>query len=125
MLDNFHMFESKDSSYVALQGYLNRTTVIVRVNSSAIDDLDQFGGAPTQEQRTAFARHNSGAIRAIAQTKIERDEAEPESWVGRDALAVRINGADFAEYLSQPAHRLSYAAFDPRAQVKWGRDGRF
>ena len=119
VLDDFHVFAADSTSYVALQGRLGRVTVNVRVNAIAIDDLDESGGEPTVEQRTAFARHNVDAIRAIAQTKIDRGEAEAENWFGRDVLSVRIRGADFAEYLSHPGNRLSYAAFDPRVQSMW------
>jgi hypothetical protein len=126
VLDHFHVTASADSGHVALQGQLGRLTVIVRVNANAIDDLDESGGEPTVEHRTAFARHNIEAIRAIAQGKIDHGDAESESWFGREVLSVRIRGADFAEYLSHPGNRLNYAAFDPRVQSMWiGRDGRF
>jgi hypothetical protein len=95
MIDDFHMSASPDSSYVALQGQVSRTTVNVRVNSIAIDDLDELTRAPTQEQRRAFAHHNLDALNRIAAAKIERGDAEHESWFGRDALAVRITGDDF------------------------------
>jgi hypothetical protein len=126
VLNDLHTFESKDSSYVALQGYQGRVTVNVRVDSIAIDDLPESGGAPTQEQRTAFVRHNIDAIRAMVEKKLEHGDAEPEDCHGRPVLGVRILDTDLAEYMSHPDNRLSYAAFDLRAQSKWiGRDGRF
>jgi hypothetical protein len=126
VLNDLHIFASKDSSYVALQGYENRVTVNVRVERVAIDDLPGISGTSTEEQRTAFIRQNIDAICTIAETKLERGEGEPEDCHGRPGLGVRIRDADFAEYLSSSDNRLSFAAFDPRAQAKWiGRDGRF
>jgi hypothetical protein len=114
-----------DSSYVALHGRLDRGPVNVRVRREAIDDLDRFSGAPTEEQRVAFVRHNREAICEIAQLKINRGETYAEDWFGRDAIAVTLDGADFDEYLRE-GHQLSYAAFDPRVRARWAdRDGRF
>jgi hypothetical protein len=74
---------------------------------------------------TSLAESPPLSIRAITQTKIDRGEAEAENWFGREVLGVRIRGADFAEYLSHPGNRLSYAAFDPRVRSMWiGRGGR-
>jgi hypothetical protein len=127
MLTDLQIFPSQDdSSYVALQGRVDDGPVNVRVLSTAIDDLDAFSpGAPSNDQRVAFVRHNREALAAIAQAKIDRGEFAPENWYGRDALAVGITGADFDEYLRQPGNTLSYAAFNPRVQPRWGRDGRF
>jgi hypothetical protein len=126
MLDDLQLFPSHpDSSYVALQGRLDGGPVNVRVQREAIDDLDRFSpGHPTGEQRVAFVRHNVDAIREIAQAKIERGDVYAEDWFGRDAVAVTIDAADFAEYLRQ-GRQVSYGAFDPRVQVSWDRDGRF
>jgi hypothetical protein len=126
MLYDLHTIEPIDSSYVAVQGYENRVTVNVRVNATAIDDLPESGVTPTQEQRTAFVRHNMDAIRVIAEKKLERGDAKPEDSHGRPVLGVRISGADFEEYLRQPSNRFSYGAFGPRLQTKWvGSNGRF
>jgi hypothetical protein len=125
-LEDLQVFRSRDSSYVALQGRIDRDPVNIRVRREAIDDLDTFSpGATTDDQRIAFARHNREAIAAIAQAKIDRGEFEDEDWHGRDALAVRVSIADFAAYLQHPGTQVSLAAFDPRVQPKWGRDGRF
>jgi hypothetical protein len=126
MLEDLHVWPSHpDAGFVALQGRLDRGPVNVRVQRTAIEDLDRFsGGRPTGEQRAAFVRHNRDAIREIAQAKIDQGDTYAEDWFGRDALAVTIDGADFEEYLRE-GHQLSYAAFDPRVQPGWGRDGRF
>lgn len=125
-MDDLQIFPSRDSSFVALQGRLDCAPLNVRVQREAIDDFDRFsGGAPTESQRIAFVRHNLEVIAEIAQAKIDRSEFEHENWHGRDARAVRITGADFAEYLGQAVNRLSFAAFDPGVQPTWGRDGRF
>jgi len=126
MLERLELLTSTNSSFVVLHGRMNRGPVNVRVQREAIDDLDTFSrGRPTVDQGIAFARHNREAITAIARAKIDRGEFEHENWHRRDALAVRVTGADFAEYLQQPGSQLSLAAFDPRVQPKWGRDGRF
>ncbi|MGA8708098.1 MAG: hypothetical protein WB646_14055 [Steroidobacteraceae bacterium] len=127
MLDDLHIFASKDPSHVSLQGRQNRFTVIVRIDSLAIDDLPGVGFKPTIEQRTTFARHNLDAIREIAENLLERGEAHHEDRLGQPGLAVRIRDIDFAEYLLKPRSHLSLAAFDLRAQSKWasGWQGRF
>jgi hypothetical protein len=126
VIEHIHAFDSKDSSYVALQGELNREPVNVRVSSTAIDDLDEVTGEPTEEQRRRFAQHNREAFAAIAQSKIDRGDFDMEDWHGRQAYSVRVTGADLAEFRSDPDNQLSFAAFKPEVQARWaGRDGRF
>ena len=123
---DLQIFPSRDTSYVALQGRLERRPVNVRVLSIAIDDLDAFSpGTPTEEQRTAFVRHNREAVGAIVERKIAAGEIVDENWYGRDAVGVRVTGADFEEYLQHPGNELSYAAFDPRVRPGFGAQGRF
>jgi hypothetical protein len=126
MLNDLHAFTSKDSSYVALQGHENRTTINVRVDCRSVADLPGVGVMPTHEQCLAFARHNIEAIREIAEAKLENGEGEPEDWNGRPGLGIRIRDIDFAEYLTIPGKRISLAAFDPHIQSRWvGGDGYF
>jgi hypothetical protein len=124
MLDDVHLAESKDASYVALRGYLNRITVNVRVDSIDIDDIWRFRRALTPEQRIAFVRHNLDAIRVIAEKKLKCGDGEQEDWHGRAAIGVRVRSADFDVYLNDENNRLSYVGFDPRARAKWvGHNG--
>lgn len=127
MLDDLHVFTSKDPGHVALQAQHDRVTLLIRIDSLAIDDLPGVGIKPTASQRTEFARHNLDAIREIAETLLERGQARREDCGGKAGLAIRIRDIDFAEYLLKPGARLSLAAFDLRAQPKWaaGWDGRF
>jgi hypothetical protein len=126
MLNELHAFASKNSSYVALQGYENRITVNVRLDCRAIYDLPGVGVTPTHEQCRAFARHNIEAIREIAEAKLATGDGEPEDCDGRPGLGIGIHDVDFAEYLSIPGKRLSLAAFDPHIQARWlGGDGHF
>ncbi len=126
MLNDLHVFVAKNSSYIALQGYENRTTVNVRVDCRAIADLPGVGVTPTHEQCVAFARHNIEAMREIAEAKLADGGGEPEDCDGRPGLGIRIRDVDFAEYLTLPGKRLSLAAFDPFVQAKWvGGDGHF
>ena len=98
----------------------------MRVSSIAIDDLDEVTKEPTEEQRRRFAQHNRDAFAAIAQSKIDRGDFEMEDWYGREAYAVKVSGADLAEYRTYPGNQLSFAAFKPELQARWaGRNGRF
>jgi len=119
MLIDLHTFTSKDPSYVALQGYQNRVTVNVRVDSVAIDDLPGLGIKPTEAQRLSFVRHNIEAIREIAEKKLEAGEGHPEDCNGHPGLSVRIRDIDFSNYLSVPGNRLSLAAFDGWTHARW------
>lgn len=117
MLEEFHSFQSRDSSYIALQGYENRITINVRVSCDAIDDLPQSGSDPTAEQRTQFVRHNLDAIRVMVEKKLEDGGAVPEDWHGRSALGVHIGEPELSAYLRDSANHLSFAAFDPGARA--------
>jgi hypothetical protein len=125
MLTDLHVIPSQEPSiYVALRGEQSRVPVHIRVARTAIDDLPQSGGHPTADQRTAFVRHNIDAIRAMLDKRLARGDAQSEQWYGRTVLGVRIVDADIAEYLGEPSHRLSYAAFS--AGCIWtDRSGRF
>jgi hypothetical protein len=126
VIEHIHAFDSKDSSYVALQGELNRKPVNVRVSSTAIDDLDEVTREPTAEQHRRFAQHNREAFATIAQSKIDRGDYAMEDWHGRQAYSVRVSVADIAEYVGHPENQLSFAAFKPEVQARWAeRDGRF
>jgi hypothetical protein len=126
MLHDLHIFASRDLGHVALQGQQNRFTVIIRIDSLAIDDLPGVEIKPTPDQHAAFARHNIDAIREIAETLLERGEAVRENCHGKPGLVVQIRGIDFAEYLLKPDASLNLAAFDLHAQPRWAdRDGRF
>ena len=119
MLIDLHTFTSKDPSYVALQGYQNRVTVKVRVDSVAIDDLPGLGIRPTEAQRLSFVRHNIESIRQIAEKKLEGGDGHPEDCNGQPGLVVRIRDVDFADYLNVPGNRLSLAAFHGSTHARW------
>ncbi len=119
MLVDLHTFTSKDPTYLALQGYQNRVTVNVRIDSVAIDDLPGLGIKPTEAQRLNFIRDNIEAIREIAEKKLEGGEAHPEDRNGEPGLLLRIRDIDFVNYLSVPGNRLSLAVFDGFTHARW------
>ena len=119
MLVDLHTFQSKDPTYLALQGYQNRVTVNIRVDSVAIDDLPGLGIKPTEAQRLNFIRDNVDAIREIAEKKLEWGEGYPEDCNGEPGLLVRIRDIDFVNYLSAPGNRLSLAAFAGLTHARW------
>jgi hypothetical protein len=122
MITDLQVFPMQnDSSFVALQGRLDRAPVNVRIQRTVIDDLDSYSpGKPTEAQRISFVRDNRELLTAIVQAKIDRGETATEEWFGREALSVVVSDTDFLDYLSEPGARLSFAAFDPLLQVGWG-----
>jgi hypothetical protein len=110
MLEDLHVFLSRDPGQVSLQGKKNRITVNVRIDSTAIDDLPGIAVTPSQIQRVDFARFNLEAFLEIAETLLERGEAQPVDCDGRPGLEVRIRDVDLAEYLHKPGATFSFAA---------------